>query len=126
MAIELNHLIVGAADPHATAVWVAELLGLGAPEPFGSFWQVTAANGVTLDFDADDGPPRPAHLAFLVSEEEFDAAFERLTSWGVEHYADPAGRQRGEINRRDGGRGTYFASPDGHWLEIITRPYGGG
>ena len=25
----------------------------------------------------------------------------------------------------DGGRGVYWADPDGHWLEIITVPYGG-
>ena len=26
----------------------------------------------------------------------------------------------------DGGRGLYFDSPEGHNLEIITRPYGSG
>jgi hypothetical protein len=30
------------------------------------------------------------------------------------------------INHNDGGRGVYFEDPDGHFLEIITRPYGGG
>ena len=35
------------------------------------------------------------------------------------------GRTRpGVINHRDGGRGLYFEDPDGHLLEIITRPYG--
>ena len=30
------------------------------------------------------------------------------------------------VHTNDGGRGVYFPSdPDGHWLEIITRPYGG-
>jgi catechol 2,3-dioxygenase-like lactoylglutathione lyase family enzyme len=29
-------------------------------------------------------------------------------------------------NHRDGGRGLYFDDPDGHLLEIITRPYGSG
>ena len=32
----------------------------------------------------------------------------------------------GEVNHRDGGRGLYFEDPDGHLLEIITRPYGSG
>ena len=123
MAVDLNHMIVGSRDPGSTATWLADVLGLDAPERFGPFWQVTTANGVALDFDHDDGPPRPAHLAFLVGEAEFDEIFGRLTDRGVEHYADPAGRRRGEINHNDGGRGTYFTSPDGHWLEIITRPY---
>jgi hypothetical protein len=30
----------------------------------------------------------------------------------------------GPINRNDGGRGVDFDDPDGHFLEIITRPYG--
>lgn len=38
--------------------------------------------------------------------------------------ADPFGRQPGEINRHDGGRGVYWDDPNGHKLEIITRPYG--
>jgi hypothetical protein len=25
-----------------------------------------------------------------------------------------------------GGRGVYFPDPDGHYLEVITRPYGSG
>ena len=32
----------------------------------------------------------------------------------------------GEINRNDGGRGVYFPDPDGHSLEVLTRPYGSG
>lgn len=35
-------------------------------------------------------------------------------------------RQPGEINRRDGGRGVYWADPDDHSMEILTRPYGSG
>jgi catechol 2,3-dioxygenase-like lactoylglutathione lyase family enzyme len=29
-------------------------------------------------------------------------------------------------NHHDGGRGVYFEDPNGHLLEIITRPYGSG
>ena len=43
---------------------------------------------------------------------------------GDEELALDAGTQPGEINRHDGGRGCYFLDPDGHFLEIITRPYG--
>jgi hypothetical protein len=28
----------------------------------------------------------------------------------------------GEINRRAGGRGFYFEDPDGHNLEVFTKP----
>ena len=40
--------------------------------------------------------------------------------------ADPARTKEGEINHHDGGRGAYFEDPNGHLLEIITRPYGSG
>jgi len=28
--------------------------------------------------------------------------------------------------RNDGGHGVYFPDPDGHGLEVITRPFGSG
>ena len=40
------------------------------------------------------------------------------------YWADPARTQPGEINRHYGGRGVYFRDPNGHLLELITRPYG--
>jgi len=39
-------------------------------------------------------------------------------------WADPGRTRAQEINRNDGGRGLYFQDPDGHLLEVITRPYG--
>jgi len=68
----------------------------------------------------------PQHYAFLVGEEEFDAAFGRIRSQDLPYWADPGQTQSGVINHRDGGRGLYFEDPDGHLLEIITRPYGTG
>ena len=38
----------------------------------------------------------------------------------------PASSRQGKINHHDGGRGVYFEDPNGHLLEIITRPYGSG
>jgi catechol 2,3-dioxygenase-like lactoylglutathione lyase family enzyme len=58
--------------------------------------------------------------AFLVSEEEFDAAFARIQDAGVTFYADPGCRQPGQIYRSRGRRGTYFRDPNGHLMEILT------
>jgi extradiol dioxygenase family protein len=66
----------------------------------------------------------PMHYAFLVTEPEFDEIFGRIEARGLDFYADPHGHQKGEINHHDGGRGVYFEDPSGHFLEIITRPYG--
>ena len=126
MAVQLNHHIVHARDPVASANYLAEMLGLAAPTRFGPFMIVEADNEVSLDFMQSDGDIALGHYAFLVSEEEFDVIFGRIQASGVDYFADPHAQQKGEINHHDGGRGVYWADPDGHWLEIITRPYGSG
>ena len=125
MAIELNHTIVPAKDKRASAEFLAGVLGLKAGAPWGPFVPVELANGVALDF-MDASEFRELHFAFLVSEPEFDAAFERIQRARTPYYADPHRERRGEINHHDGGRGVYFKDPDGHLLEAITRPYGSG
>ena len=126
MAVQLNHTIVGARDGQAAAGWFAELFGRPEPERFGPFWQVTTANGVGLDFASwGDHEIQPIHYAFLVSDDEFTTIHGRVVDRGMEHWADPHQHRPGEINHDDGGRGVYFLSPDGHFLEIITVPYGG-
>ena len=84
---------------------------------------VRTGNGVTLDF-RDSADFRPQHYAFLVGEAEFDAALARIRSSGVRHYANFRRERPGEINHLYGGRGVYFDDPNGHLLELITRPYG--
>lgn len=126
MPIELNHTIVHARDAQASATFLADLLGLPAPGRFGPFHTVQLDNRVTLDFIRTDADLVIEHYAFLVSEEEFDQVFGRIQARGLPFWADPAHQQPGRINHRDGGRGVYWNDPDGHYLEIITRPYGGG
>jgi catechol 2,3-dioxygenase-like lactoylglutathione lyase family enzyme len=126
MAVDLNHTIVAARDKKASAEFLATILGLEVGPPFGPFIPVETANGVTLDFaDRDNDTISPQHYAFLVSEEEFDAIFGRIEQAGLTYWADPYHQKPGRINHNDGGRGVYFEDPDGHNLEIITRPYGG-
>jgi catechol 2,3-dioxygenase-like lactoylglutathione lyase family enzyme len=124
MAVQLNHTIVLVRDKSASAAFLADILGLEPPTPYGPFMNVEIDNGVSLDFlDTPDEAPWQ-HYAFLVSEEEFDEIFGRIRDRGLRYWADPHHNQPGEINRHDGGRGVYFDDPDGHNLEIITRPYG--
>ena len=124
MAVQLNHTIVAARDKRASAAFLADVLGLETPTTYGPFAVVELANGVSLDF-LDDPEIHPRHYAFLVSEEEFDEIFGRIRSRGLDFWADPFERSPGEINTNDGGRGVYWNDPNGHKLEIITRPYGG-
>lgn len=127
MAIKLNHTIVHSRDPHAAAEFFAEVFGLAPPVAFGPFLGVKVDNEVTLDFlDAEDMEVQSQHYAFLVSDAAFDEILDRIRARGLAYWADPGKRQPGVINRHFGGRGVYFDDPNGHLLEVITRPYGTG
>ena len=126
MTVRLNHTIVHARDKRASATFLADILGLPEPIPFGPFIGVQTGNDVTLDFLDADGEITVEHYAFLVDENEFDEIFGRIRERELPYWADPAQRQPNEINTRDGGRGVYFKDPSGHVLEILTRLYGSG
>jgi catechol 2,3-dioxygenase-like lactoylglutathione lyase family enzyme len=127
MSIELNHTIVAAKDKKASAQFLADILGLQVGPQYGPFIPVTIPNGVTLDYaEGGGGPITPQHYAFLVSEDAFDTIFGRIKDAGLTYWADPHHRIVNEINTNDGGRGAYFDDPNGHVLEILTKPYGSG
>ena len=120
MAIELNHTIVPAHDPKASAQFLAGILGLQVGQPVAHFTPVTLANRVTLDYDHSDEVERH-HYAFAVSDEEFEAAFGRIRDAGITYYADPGCTRAGEVyHGKSGNRGTYFRDPNGHLMEILT------
>ncbi|WP_232664169.1 VOC family protein [Pseudonocardia sp. TRM90224] len=125
MSIELNHTIVATRDKATSARFLTDVLGLPEPTTYGPFAVVETANGVNLDFMDTDGEVHSQHYAFLISDEEFDAVAKRLEERGVATFADPGHSTPGQ-NTNDGGRGLYFDSPDGHNLEVLTVPYGGG
>ena len=115
--------------PRATAVhprsFLPRCFGLPAPVHWGPFEVVATANGANLDY-MDTEEVTPQHYAFLVSDAEFDEIFGRIRERKLSYWADPGQTKKGEINHHDGGRGVYWPDPDGHWLEINTRPYGSG
>lgn len=123
MAIELNHTIVWCSDKMKSSAFLAHMLGRPAPTTFIHFMVVALDNGVSLDFMEKPGAVARQHYAFLISDEDFDAVMTRIHVQGLTHWADPARSKAGEINHHFGGRGVYFEDPDGHLLEVITRPY---
>jgi len=131
MAIRLNHTIVAAHDKAASATFLTELLGLLPPVLLGPF-AIVRIGETSLDFmnvedyRGADAEITSQHYAFLVSELEFDAIFARIRERRLPYWADPYRREREQINGWDDGRGVYFEDPNGHLLEVITRPYGSG
>lgn len=125
MTVTLNHTIIAARDKTETAKFLTEILGLPPHKTLGHF-AVVQVDDTSLDLVETDDDISSRHFAFLVSEEEFDEIFGRLRERGLKYWADPFHKQPGEINRWDDGRGVYFEDPNGHNLEILTRPYGSG
>jgi catechol 2,3-dioxygenase-like lactoylglutathione lyase family enzyme len=131
MAIRLNHTIVAAHNKEKSATFLTQILNLPAPSLLGPF-AVVRIGDTSLDYmdvkeyRGADTEIAAQHYAFLVSEIEFDEIFARIREQGLTYWADPGRRERNQINGWDDGRGLYFDDPNGHLLEIITRPYGSG
>jgi catechol 2,3-dioxygenase-like lactoylglutathione lyase family enzyme len=124
MSVELNHTIVWCRDQQSSATFLAEILGREPPRRFLHFLVVDLDNRVSLDFYETDDEIVTQHYAFLIGENDFDEILGRIRARSLDHWADPARTRPGEINRHFGGRGVYFLDPNGHLLEVITRPYG--
>ncbi|MFE1595747.1 VOC family protein [Nocardia sp. NPDC058705] len=128
MSVQFNHTIVGCHDNRETAEFWADILGLDIGKQWGPFIPISLDHGAAFDFAKV--PPfvseiQPQHYAFLISEAEFDTAYAKIQRYKLDHWADPQQHGVNEINHHDGGRGVYFLDPNGHFLELITVPYGG-
>jgi catechol 2,3-dioxygenase-like lactoylglutathione lyase family enzyme len=110
VTVELNHTIIAARDKQQSAAFLAGILGLEVGPPVARFASLALSNSVTLDYmDLADGPPRgkvngeqaflPGHYAFLVSDDVFDAALDRIKRAGVAFHAEPSGGRPAEIYR---------------------------
>ena len=126
MPAQLNHTIVWCLDKKRSSAFLVRILGCSPAVSFYHFMVVHLANNVSLDFMEKGGDIASQHYAFLIEASEFDATFARIRDEVISYWADPAQSRPGEINHNDGGRGVYFEDLDGHLLEVITRPYGGG
>jgi catechol 2,3-dioxygenase-like lactoylglutathione lyase family enzyme len=121
MAITLNHTIVPARDKDAAATFFAEIFGLSYGGPQGHFAPVQVNETLTFDFDEVE-TFESHHYAFHVGDAEFDATLERVKAAGIPYGSHPWKADNYELNDWNGGRGFYFRDPDGHLLELLTRP----
>jgi hypothetical protein len=99
-----------------------DILGLPSPIEFGQMLVVQLENGVSLDFFESTGAIASQHYAFLMSEDEFDRVYARIRDRGLQYWADPVKQRADKTRLHNGGRGVYFDDPDGHFLEVMTRP----
>ncbi|WP_369148228.1 VOC family protein [Streptomyces sp. R44] len=123
MAVTFNHTIIASKNRDESARFFRELLELPEAPSWGPFLNIQLADGVLLQFAEPPVDIQMQHYAFLLDDELFDRAYQRLCEGGVEHWADPQMQRPGETNTEHGGRGVYFKDPSGHAIELITRPY---
>lgn len=121
MAITLNHTIVPAHDKEASARFFAQIFGLRYEGSAGHFAPVRVNETLTLDFD-NSSSFEHHHYAFQVGEDECDAILRRVQAAGIAYGSDPWNLENRELNSWNGGRGFYFRDPNGHILEVLTRP----
>ena len=120
MAITLNHTIVPAHDKAAAAKFFAKIFGLKRSRT-GHFAPVRLNKQLTLLFD-DDKDFDSHHLAFHVTNREFDAILRRVKKANIVFGSAPWSLDDGKLNDWGGGRGFYFRDPNGHVLELMTVP----
>jgi catechol 2,3-dioxygenase-like lactoylglutathione lyase family enzyme len=120
----LDHLILTVNDVDASVAFYTQVMGFGdegADEPF----RVIRVNPETTLQLAPWGTDGGHHLAFAMTNDEFDAAFARVRSSGIE-YGDTyheVGNMRGpgqETGARGPGQAVYFFDPSRHLIEIRT------
>jgi hypothetical protein len=80
--ITLNHTIVPSHDKACSAAFFARIMGLEPPATVDPFVQVRVNSDLALDYDDGDGFDSH-HLAFVVSDQEFDAILGRLQTEAV-------------------------------------------
>jgi catechol 2,3-dioxygenase-like lactoylglutathione lyase family enzyme len=123
MAVSFNHTIIASKDRNESARFFRDLLEIPEAPSWGPFTNIQLNDGVLLQFAEPPVEIQMQHYAFLIDDELFDRAYQRLCDGGIEHWADPQMQRPGEINNGHGGRGVYFKDPAGHAIELITRPY---
>jgi catechol 2,3-dioxygenase-like lactoylglutathione lyase family enzyme len=124
MAIELDHAIVPAREPDASARRLASLLGVPCgPAAIGPFYAVYVNDGLTLDFIESREQFEIYHFCFRVDEATFDAIHARLRQAGIAYRSDVRGPVNNEVSTAYGGRSLYWNEPEGHQWEILTSSY---
>ena len=122
MEITLNHTIIPCNDKVKSAEFYTKIFGFKYIGEFARFIVVRVNKTLCLDF-ANSEKFESHHYAFKVSEQEFDAIFERLKAENIEYGSGPYNSKNMKINYDNDGRGLYFRDANGHLLEILTTDY---
>jgi catechol 2,3-dioxygenase-like lactoylglutathione lyase family enzyme len=123
MPARFNHLIIITPDPEGSAAFYRDLLEATPAPSWGPFTNIQIDDHGLIQFADAPVAPTAIHLAFLVDDDLFARAVERLDRDEIAYWADPQQTRPGETNTEHGGRGVYLVDPTGNMLELTTQPY---
>jgi len=112
MEITLNHTIIPSYDKVESAEFYTRIFGFKYIGKFARFIVIRINKSLCLDF-ANSEKFEPHHYAFKVSEQDFDAIFERLKRENIKHGSGPYNPENMRINHDNNGRGIYFRDTNG-------------
>ena len=92
MNVQLNHTIVWCRDQAKSTEFLTRILGLPPARRFMHFLVIGLSNQVSIDYFETTDPIALQHLAFLVSEPDFDVVLGRLRENVPQIWADPGAR----------------------------------
>ncbi len=122
MAISLDHTHVPSRDMDASARQFAHIFGLDYKGAGSWMAGVRVNDSFKIAFVNYMEPLEQHHYAFQVDDEAFDAILGRIKDAGIAYGGDPDKPSNGETNDYNGGRGFYWLDPDGHLMEVLTKP----
>ncbi len=124
MSIAIDHVGIPAADPWASARFLAEILAEGeiTPEgPDGEMVSLSVGAGSLTYFAL--AAHESHHVALRVSGRALAGAIGRLRQCGVPFGNDPADSANGRTDDPLGGQARiYFHDADGHLFELFVPP----
>jgi catechol 2,3-dioxygenase-like lactoylglutathione lyase family enzyme len=124
--VHLDHLILGVNDKDESVAFYTGIMGFDCEGEDGPFTVIRVSPDLTLQL-SPWGTSGGEHLAFAMTEREFEAIFARIVSSGIPYgdsYHD-VGNMRGpgiESGARGDAPSVYVFDPNRHLIEI--RHYG--
>ena len=118
MMTTFPHLIIPARDAHASAAFVADLLGLPSSATAGRVTSVRLPDGGALEFAtvADDRELAPQHYGVALDGDAFEDVLARVRERRLLFWGDP---HRPRCDEPGDARAISLVDPSGHWLEVI-------
>jgi catechol 2,3-dioxygenase-like lactoylglutathione lyase family enzyme len=120
MTITVNHIVVPAHDHEASARWFAEIMGLSYNGTRRHLAPVHVNDSFMLDY-ANVENVQTYHIAFHVSDDDFEGILSRLQARGIVYGSNPREIDNMRTDHPFGGKGLYFLDLNNHLFEVMTK-----